>query len=86
MTASIAQLIAELARAQREIEMELQEISSFESQTENNIALVNSTLRGSTRSHDARMAAALSHAQDSLRTARDSLTAALEALQRVQTI
>ena len=86
MTASIAQLIAETARAQREIELELQEISSFESQTEGNMALVNATLRGSTRSHDALMLAALSHSQDSLRTARELLTVALEALQRIQMI
>lgn len=78
--------LQEIATLQREIEQQLRIIDAFTQKNRNNMSLVRTELRGSTKGYDATMVRSLDAAEASLKKSAAALRTASDALQRVRAI
>ncbi|WP_432559336.1 hypothetical protein [Granulicoccus sp. GXG6511] len=83
---SLGQVIALVADLQRSIDQQMTQITEFQRNNRDNIALVTQELQGSRRGHDKRMTAQLTRVEDSLSRSATSLRQASQALARIQLV
>lgn len=83
---SLVQLLQQITALRRDVENQIQLINDFKRSNGDNIALVRTELKGSTRGHDTAMLAALEQTENSLVKSLSALQQSVAALQRVETI
>lgn len=83
---SLNQIISEVRVLDRAVADQITVVDGFTRTNRENIQLVNTFLKGSTKGHDRRMLEALDQAETKLAEAKAQLQRANDALQRVQMI